>query len=76
MAPFASGYSTSHLTHTKSDIGPNIKCNDCHNVRTISREMLMQSTGAGMDVNFGPGQVGTNGICNMCHAQQVGGPKP
>ena len=42
----------------------------------ISREMLMQSTGAGMDVSFGPGQVGTNGICNMCHAQQVGGPKP
>jgi len=42
----------------------------------ISRGMLMQSTGAGMDVSFGQGQVGANGICNMCHAQQQGGPGP
>jgi predicted CXXCH cytochrome family protein len=42
----------------------------------ISRDLLNQSTGAGMDVTFGPGQLGSNGVCNMCHAQQTGGPEP
>ena len=29
-----------------------------------------------MDVSFGQGQVSSNGVCNMCHAQQTGGPQP
>jgi len=42
----------------------------------ISRNLLVQSTGAGMDVSFGQGTVASNGVCNMCHAQQTGGPGP
>lgn len=42
----------------------------------ISRDQLDESTGAGMDVSFGPGTLASNGVCNMCHAQQTGGPQP
>lgn len=42
----------------------------------ISRNLLGQSTGAGMDLSFGQGTIASNGICNMCHAQQTGGPGP
>ncbi len=42
----------------------------------ISKDLLVQSTGAGMDISFGQGSVTSNGVCNMCHAQQTGGPQP
>lgn len=42
----------------------------------ISRNLLTQSTGAGMDVSFGQGTIASNSVCNMCHAQQTGGPEP
>ena len=42
----------------------------------ISQGELNRSTGAGMDISFGQGTVSSNGICNMCHPQQTGGPGP
>lgn len=55
IAPFASGYSTSHLAHTNSDIGPNIRCNDCHNVRTVT---LFKDGKPFMTTN----------VCDTCHS--------
>lgn len=42
----------------------------------ILPDQLNISTGAGMDLPFGQGTVESNGICNMCHPQQTGGPGP
>lgn len=42
----------------------------------IFTEQLNISTGAGMDLPFGQGTIESNGICNMCHPQQTGGPGP
>lgn len=56
MAPFASGYSTNHSTHTNSDIGPNIRCNDCHSRIVIP-------------VVFKDGKpFETTNVCNTCHS--------